>query len=272
MKNTNRNKGFWRTVLIIVAAVFIINALSAKGIFSHISQLFSTDDNTSFYVQDNANVLSAESAKYITNKNGSLKAKTGAEIVVVTVSSINGEDIADRAYALFTENKPGDKDKNNGVLLLFAVNNGKYYAIQGRGIEDTLSAGTLQLLLNANAAAPFGEAAYETGIVKSFDAVIEHFEKMYSVSVTDAYSPAHYEEHKSLFEKLGILISGVTGIAKKLIKTMIILIFALFGMIAAIVFIALAVKDKKNTTGTPANNTSAAQQSVKENKNPYSKK
>lgn len=267
MKNNKSNSGFWRTVLLIVAAVLVINAISSGGILQQLLSGFSQQTDTSFYVHDNAEVLSKDAATYITNKNASLKAQTGAEITVVTLSSLNGEDIADKAYSLFSEYKPGDADKHNGVLLLFSINDGKYYAIQGRGIEDSLSAGTLQLLLNSNAGTYFSSADYETGIKQSFDAVVNHFEKMYSVSVTANHSPSHYSDGESLFDKLGALLSGVTGIAKKLIKTAIILVFALCGIISAIVLIALAAKDKKSQN-TPEKQNSGH----KENKNPYSKK
>lgn len=267
MKNYKSNSGFWRTVLIIVAAVLVINAVSSSGIFHQILSVFSQKADTSFYVHDNAGVLSKDATTYITNKNASLKAQTGAEITVVTLSALNGEDIADKAYSLFSEYKPGDTDKQNGVLLLFAINDGKYYAIQGRGIEDSLSAGTLQLLLNSNAGSYFASADYETGIKLSFDAVADHFEKMYSVSVSGNYSPSHYSDGESLFDHLGTLLAGVTGIAKKLIKTAIILVFALFGIISATVLIALSAKDKKNGNGPEKQNSKQ-----KENKNPYSKK
>ncbi len=268
MKNNNSSGSFWRVVLIVIAAIFVINALSG-GILNSITSVFSSDDGTYMYVHDEACVLSSNDIKYITNKNASLNYQSGARVVVSTVNSLNGADVADKAYELFGEYMPEKGDKNKGVLLLFAVNDGKYYALQGRGIEENLSAGTLQLILNANAAPAFAKADYESGIVDTFDAVVSHFEKLYSITVSDGYPPSHYPNGDSLFDKLGELIGGITGIAAKLIKAAVIGFFALFGVIAAIVVTALTVKDKKRRDDTDAPPPPAQQ---KENKNPYSHK
>ena len=265
MNKKTSDKGFWRTILIVIAAIFIINAISSGSIFKKIASLFSSETDTSLYVHDEAGVLSGDTVKYIAAKNASLEAQSGARVVIVTLSALNGEDIADKTYALFNEYAPGEK-KDNGVLILFAVNDNKYYALQSRGIEDSLSAGTLQLLLNKHAAPAFAEADYDKGIINTFDAVVTHLENMYSVTASSDHDPSYYNE-TGLFDKLGEIISDITGIAKKLIKTAVVLLFALFGIIAAVVFIALVVKDKKSETVT-----ASSQKKEKENKNPYSHK
>ena len=56
----------------------------------------------------------------ITAKLASLEAKSGIQLVVATVKSLEGDEIEPYANALFRAWKLGEKQKNNGVLLLVA--------------------------------------------------------------------------------------------------------------------------------------------------------
>lgn len=74
--------------------------------------------NANFYVKDDANVLSNETENYIVQTNTDLEQKTGAQIVVVTIPSLEGESIEEYANELFRTWGIGSKEKNNGLLLL----------------------------------------------------------------------------------------------------------------------------------------------------------
>ena len=49
------------------------------------------------YVQDNANILSDETEEYMTHLNNGLVSRVGAEIQVVTINTVGGQDIFDVA-------------------------------------------------------------------------------------------------------------------------------------------------------------------------------
>ena len=70
-----------------------------------------------FYVNDYANVLTPQTEQYIINSNIELNNKTKAQVVVVTVNSLEGMTIEEYATELFRKFGIGDKEKNNGVLL-----------------------------------------------------------------------------------------------------------------------------------------------------------
>lgn len=267
MKNKASHGGFLRGVLIFIAAIFIINALGSGRLLQKIESSFSPSADASSCVHDNAGVISAETEEYFAISNASLESQTGAEIIIVTLSALNGADIADKAYEYFSEYAPGDKEKGNGVLLLFSTGDGKYCALQGRGIEDSLSAGTLQLMLNENTKPAFDLSDYESGIRAMFDAVTGHFEKLYSITVSDKSVFFGFFSGGGLFDKIGEFISGITGIAKSIIKTAARLCFGIIGAAIGIVLIAVGISDKKKKDGANAPPTDK-----KENKNPYSTK
>ena len=56
-----------------------------------------------FYVNDYANILSNETEEFIINHSQSLEAKTKAQIVVVTVLNLEGENLETYANKLFNE-------------------------------------------------------------------------------------------------------------------------------------------------------------------------
>ncbi|HAS72974.1 MAG TPA: hypothetical protein DCS67_02390, partial [Clostridiales bacterium UBA8960] len=70
---------------------------------------------SNFYVNDFAGILSAETEKLIMDTSVPLAEKTGAQIVVVTVESLNGQDIESYARGLFNQWGIGDAQKNNGL-------------------------------------------------------------------------------------------------------------------------------------------------------------
>ena len=73
------------------------------------------------YAQDYANVLSKETESRINRLSSELQSRTGAQIAVVTIPSLEGETIEDYSLALFRKWGIGDRKKNNGVLILLAV-------------------------------------------------------------------------------------------------------------------------------------------------------
>ncbi len=91
------------------------------------------------YVTDLAGVIG-------TNKKASLEAlcteleqKTGAQLAVVTVRSLDGESVETYAVDLFKQLGIGAKKDNRGVLLLLAPNDRKYRIEVGYGLEPVIN-------------------------------------------------------------------------------------------------------------------------------------
>jgi uncharacterized protein len=93
------------------------------------------------YVNDFANVLSASAKQKLTALCSEVDSKAGAQIAVVTVSSLEGQEIEDYSIALATQWGIGPKDKSRGVLILFAPTEHKYRFEVGYGLEEILPDG-----------------------------------------------------------------------------------------------------------------------------------
>ena len=141
-----------------------------------------------FYVYDEANVLSLTTEDHIITVNDSLSVQCGSQIVVACVNTTGNSDIADYAFKLFNKWEIGDKEKKNGVLVLLAIDDGDYYALQGKGLENLLSSGTLKLLLDQYLEPSFSKGAYDEGVLSIFDELVRFISQIYSVSVGQSSS------------------------------------------------------------------------------------
>lgn len=94
------------------------------------------------YVSDFAHVLSPEAIARVDRLCGQLDhSQANAQIAVVTVATLDGDDAADFATHLFEKWKMGSKGADRGVLILLAVNDHKRFIEVGYGLEGILPDG-----------------------------------------------------------------------------------------------------------------------------------
>src|SRR5262245_31651198 len=123
-------------------------------------------------VVDQANIIQPATRAAIEQKLADLETKSGIQIVVATVSSLEGQDIEPYANELFRNWKLGEKTKNNGVLLLVAPNERRVRIEVGYGLEGTLT-DALSKVIIANAITPrFKAGDFSGGISRGVDDII----------------------------------------------------------------------------------------------------
>ena len=135
---------------------------------------------TEFYVNDYADVLSDETEAHILNTALQLDNATTAQVCVLTVDTLDGEDISSYSVEVFREWGIGDKDKDNGVLILLSVNDREMWITSGYGIEGTLTDAKLGSLRDTYAMPYYRENDFDTGTKMLFDAIV-------SVVATEEY-------------------------------------------------------------------------------------
>jgi uncharacterized protein len=123
-------------------------------------------------VVDQANVISPAKRVDLETRLADLEMKSGIQLVVATVSSLDGEEIEPYANALFRTWKLGQKDKNNGVLLLVAPKERRVRIEVGYGLEGTLT-DALSKVIITNAIAPrFKAGDFGDGVSRGVDDII----------------------------------------------------------------------------------------------------
>ena len=91
------------------------------------------------YVTDLAGVISAEKKASLEALCGELEQKTGTQLAIVTVRSLEGESVEIYGVDLFKQLGIGSKKDNRGVLLLLAPNERKYRIEVGYGPEPVIN-------------------------------------------------------------------------------------------------------------------------------------
>jgi uncharacterized protein len=123
-------------------------------------------------VVDQANVIPADTRAALDTKLADLEAKSGIQLVVATVNSLEDGDIETYANELFRFWKLGEKTKNNGVLLLVAPKEHRVRIEVGYGLEGTLT-DALSKVIITNAMTPrFKAGDFGDGISRGVDDII----------------------------------------------------------------------------------------------------
>jgi len=123
-------------------------------------------------VVDEASILDRAQIDELTGKLVALETKTTDQLVVVTVRSLRGTSVEDYGNRLFREWKLGQKDKNNGVLLLVAPNEHKVRIEVGYGLEGTLTDAISRFIIETSIVPRFRSNDIPGGIRRGADDII----------------------------------------------------------------------------------------------------
>ena len=91
------------------------------------------------YVSDLAGVIRPEAKTRLEALCTELEQKTGAQMAIVTVQSLEGESVENYGVDLFKQLGVGSKKDNRGVMLLVAPNERKYRIEVGYGLEPVIN-------------------------------------------------------------------------------------------------------------------------------------
>lgn len=168
------NKKMISKILIVIALLLTLFQTVSSAVVS---------PTRDFYVNDYANLLSEETKQYIINVNAELQSKTGAQIVVVTIPSLEGQSLEEYANELFRKFGIGDKKKNNGLLLLLALKERQFRVEVGNGLEGILPDGKTGRIQNEYIIPYLKENNWNEGIKNGFDAFLDVIVDEYQVDI-----------------------------------------------------------------------------------------
>ena len=172
----------------LVSALLLALALMGQTVLAKV-----VEPGEDFVYLDEAGVLSDALLGEIYFSNQRLEEACGAQLVVVTLNTTGSTAIDDYANELFNTWGIGDSQKKNGFLLLLAVDDGRYYAVAGAGLQANLTAGVLKRYYSIYLEEDFAAKRYEAGVKKFYEAVFKDIADIHNVSVTAAQGVADYE-------------------------------------------------------------------------------
>lgn len=183
----NALKRYIAFVLVITVCVLPAIAQGAPDVVEPTEQ---------FYVADYADVIDEATERLIVEKAAKLCEENGAQVVVVTVDFIGESTIEEYARALFNKWGIGDKDKNNGVLLLMVIGEENYWCVQGRGLEDSLPTSSIKDMLDLCLEPDFAKHDYSRGAYLFHSAVCVKLRKI------EHEAEERHRRYSELWEKL----------------------------------------------------------------------
>lgn len=118
------------------------------------------------WVSDFAGILSEDTKSQISGLLDDVKRATGAEIAVVTVSSLDGMTVEEYAVRLFEKWGIGEKEQDNGVLFLVAPNERKVRIEVGYGLEPVITDGRAGEIIRETILPFFRADDYDQGVLQ----------------------------------------------------------------------------------------------------------
>ncbi|MDO8555576.1 MAG: TPM domain-containing protein, partial [Nanoarchaeota archaeon] len=123
------------------------------------------------YVIDQANLLSPGTEQELRTMLQTLEEKTTTQFVIVTIQSLEGEPIEDYALSL-AEGHIGTEKKDNGLLLLIALEDRAYRIEVGKGLEGTLNDAKAGRIARDYLVPAFQQENYDEGIKATTEQLI----------------------------------------------------------------------------------------------------
>ncbi len=116
------------------------------------------------YILDEAGLLNPEEENALEQKMRGYADSTSTQFAIVLVNSTNGRDPYDYAIDIGKGWGVGQKGKNNGVVILVAMQDRKLRIVTGRGIEDVLPDAICKRIINRTLKPTFKLGAYYQGL------------------------------------------------------------------------------------------------------------
>jgi uncharacterized protein len=127
-------------------------------------------------VVDAANIIPDADEAELTQKLAAVQQASSRQLVVATVPSLQGYDVDDYGYQLGRHWGIGQKEANNGVILLVAPNERRVTIQVGYGLEPILTDALSHQIISQQILPRFKANDYPGGIDAGADAIIEQLQ------------------------------------------------------------------------------------------------
>ena len=124
------------------------------------------------HVHDEANVLSQQSVERLENQLKLYEDSTSNQIAILIILSLDGEIVEEFALRVAETWKLGQKEKDNGALLLVAIDDRKMRIEVGDGLEGVLTDALSNRIIRNEMAPHFREDDYDAGVQAAIHAMI----------------------------------------------------------------------------------------------------
>jgi uncharacterized protein len=149
---------------VLIAITFAVTAALAQSL---------TFPELTGRVIDEAGTLDFDTRQKLEKLSADLEAKTTDQLVVVTLKSLQGTSIEDYGYQLGRKWQIGQKDKNNGVVLIVAPNDRRVRIEVGYGLEPTLTDAISSVIIQGSILPRFRAGDFAGGTLRGAQDIVQ---------------------------------------------------------------------------------------------------
>jgi uncharacterized protein len=187
-------------------ASFLVMLAMALSCFAPAAHAALTFPPLTGRVVDDAHVLSPGTVSDLTAKLAALEAKTGRQVVVVTLPDLQGDDIEDYGYQLGRAWGIGQKNQNNGVLFIVVPSEHKVRIEVGYGLEPVLTDALSSVILQEQVLPKFRSGDVDGGVAAGTNAIIQQ------LSLDQATATANVQKASAQAQPHGLPFGAIFGI------------------------------------------------------------
>ncbi len=137
------------------------------------AQDFPAQPNPPRLVNDFTGSLSENEIASLENKLVTFNDTTSTQIAIIIIHSIGEYEISDYAYQLGRKWGIGQKGKNNGALILVALDDHKVYIATGYGLEGAIPDALARRIVEQDIKPEFKQGNYYAGLDQATDTMIK---------------------------------------------------------------------------------------------------
>jgi uncharacterized protein len=162
-------------------------------------------------VVDLAQVLSAEDVKQLGEQLKAHEEKTGNQVAVLILPSLEGEPLEEYSHRVATTWKLGQKGIDNGVLLLVALKERKLRIEVGYGLEGTLTDLRSARIIRQGIVPRFKTGDIPGGVRAGTDAILKTIEGTYQAA-EESRRPSLPATGALHYVVIGIVVGFLAGL------------------------------------------------------------
>ncbi len=136
-------------------------------------------------VNDFANIFSPQEKLALENKLRETFKTTSNEILIVTLKSLDGNEVEDVAYAYGKSWVPGNKGKDNGIIILLSLEPRKLRIEVGKGLEGAVPDGLAGSIMRNEIVPLLKQNQYFAAFDKGTNAIIAASKGEYNYDPND---------------------------------------------------------------------------------------
>lgn len=178
--------------------------LAAVASVASVAQSFPAFNNS--HVIDAANILSESTRSYIDQTLQADEDTSGNQIMVLTITSLDGKDIESYSNEAYNHYNLGQKNTNNGVLLVVAHEDRKVRIEVGYGLEGNLPDVLCSRIIEGEIIPNFKQGNFDAGVTNGVNAILQAIKGTYEAPPQQAEGFPWWLPFLLVFGVMGLII------------------------------------------------------------------